>query len=350
MACLMLAEDGIISAANETSLRWLEHSSDQVLGKPLHAFFGAGGQFFLQSQVFPMLTLKGGLEEIYLRVKTSKGTQIPILANIGRLTVAGRTVIEFSFIRIAQRGHLEDELLLAKKLAEQASDSKTKFLGMMSHELRTPLGAISLNNQLLLSGEFGQIPLAQQELIEGSEGCVRSVTVLIEDILNFAQMRGGPIQIVPKNLSVEIALDRAILAIRHRFQVAELTLRKDAGGAELVARYDPDRVQQILLNLLNNALKFTPKGGAVSISAFREGEWAVVEITDTGCGIPHDQLSRIFEPFVQLHSSVETTEKKGVGLGLAICSDLAIAMGGQMRVRSEAGKGSTFTMVLPLAS
>jgi signal transduction histidine kinase len=116
----------------------------------------------------------------------------------------------------------------------------------------------------------------------------------------------------------------------------------------LMVRYDANRLQQILLNLINNALKFTPRGGSVTLSVHREKDAAAFEVTDTGCGIPPEQLQRVFEPFVQLHTTIESADKPGVGLGLAICQELAFAMGGRISVRSSVGLGSTFSVMLPL--
>jgi signal transduction histidine kinase len=118
----------------------------------------------------------------------------------------------------------------------------------------------------------------------------------------------------------------------------------------LLGRYDANRLQQILLNLLNNALKFTPRGGTVTLRERAEGDAFVIDVVDSGCGIPLEQLQRVFEPFVQLHTAIESADKPGVGLGLAICRDLATAMGGTIRVQSTVGIGSTFSVLLPLAS
>lgn len=343
----LLAEDSVILSVNDTALGWLGFSREALVGHPLHIVLGPGGQFFLQSQILPMLKLKGGLEEIYLRMREKSGETVPVLVNAARRAEGGQRVIEFSFVRIKQRGKLEDELLLARKLAEQASDAKTKFLGMMSHELRTPLQAISLNNQMMLTGEYGPMSAEQKEALESSQSCTDSVVVLIDDILDYARMQGGPVQVTLENLVVGRVLDRLETSTRHRFQPTGLTGVRDSGGDAFIVRGDANRVQQILLNLVNNALKFTPSPGTIKLSSQRSGTFVAIEVTDTGCGIPEDQVQRIFEPFVQLRTTVAATEKPGVGLGLAICRDLAQAMGGKMQVRSTLGTGSTFSLLLP---
>jgi signal transduction histidine kinase len=343
-----LAEDARVLTVNATAVRWLGYTESEIVGRPFHFLLDKGGQFFLRSQVLPMLKLKGSLEEVYLRMRDKAGASVPILANAAYLE-RGPSLIALAFLRIPQRGVLEDELLRAKKLAEQASDAKTKFLGMMSHELRTPLQAISLINQALLDGAYGDLTAEQTEIIGNSEGSAHSVAVLIEDILNFSRMDGGDVKITVEILPVERAMERAEVAIRHRFKNAGVTCVRQPIQSELVARYDANRLQQILLNLLSNAVKFTPRGGSVTLSARRDGTMVAIDVTDTGCGIPPEQLQRVFEPFVQLHTTIQSGETPGVGLGLSICQGFATAMGGSISVRSAVGLGSTFTVHLQLA-
>ena len=343
-----LAEDSLILRVNDTAVTWLGFSREELVGQPLRVVLGDGGQFFLQSQILPMLKLKGSLEEVYLRIREKSGGTV--LANAVRLERDGNVVIEVSFMRIRQRGKLEDELLLARKLAEQASDAKTKFLGMMSHELRNPLQTITLNNELFLAGEYGPLTAQQIQVLESSQADTDSLVVLIDDILDFARMQGGPVQVTMEDLIVGRVLNRVETTIRHRFEQAGVACERDSKGDDLVMRGDAQRVQQILLNLINNALKFTPRPGRVTLSSRRDGAFVAIDITDTGCGIPEEQLQRIFEPFVQLGATVAASEKTGVGLGLAICHDLARAMGGSMQVRSSIGAGSTFSVLLPAAA
>ncbi|MEO7412183.1 MAG: PAS domain-containing sensor histidine kinase [Opitutaceae bacterium] len=345
----ILTADCRILEVNGAALRWLGYSEDELVGKPFHVVLGSGGQFFLQSQILPMLKLKGSLEEIYLRMRGKSGDTGPMLANTA-LRETGEPRIEFTFLRIPQRGHLEDELLQARKMAEQASDAKTKFLGMMSHELRTPLQLIGLNNQMLLGGECGLLNEEQKEMLEASQSAADSVAVLIDDILDFVRMQGGPANLTLEPVRVSRVLDRAEISLRHRLHQAGLICARRPGVENLSVLADKNRLQQILLNLLNNALKFTPRNGSVTIASHRADEFVVIEVIDTGCGIPPEQLQRIFEPFVQLTTSIESTDKPGIGLGLAICRDLARAMGGRMGVKSELGVGSTFSISLPCAT
>jgi PAS domain S-box-containing protein len=343
---IILAEDGVVLRVNQTVVQWLGFSAEELTGRSLHLLLGGGGQFFLHSQILPMLKLKHNLEEVYLRLREKSGETVPVLANFGYVSVEAGTRIEFAFIRITQRGQLENELLQAKKLAEQASDAKTKFLGMMSHELRTPLQLISLNNQLLLEEALGTLTSDQVETLQSSEEATRSVALLIDDILNYARMEGGPVQVAVETVEIGQVLTRAETSIGHRMAQSGLNFRREGDPANFSVRADPNRLQQILMNLLNNAIKFTPRGGTITLAATQSLSEAVISVSDTGCGIPPDQLQRVFEPFVQLRSSIVSTDKPGVGLGLSICRDLARAMGGRMDVQSTLGQGSVFSVVL----
>jgi signal transduction histidine kinase len=145
------------------------------------------------------------------------------------------------------------------------------------------------------------------------------------------------------------ALERAETLIRVRAQQAGLTLVSDAGTHDAAVLADADKLQQLLLNLLTNAIKFTSTGGTISVACETSGERTRIHVRDTGVGIPEEQIEQIFDPFVQLEHQPADATQRGVGLGLAISRDLARAMGGELTVTSVAGEGSVFTVELPSA-
>ena len=172
---------------------------------------------------------------------------------------------------------------------------------------------------------------------------------LVNDLLNYSRIEAGRLHY--DIADVELGpLVRAVCAMIE-IQAEGKNVGIEAVGTDdpVIARADGPKVEQIMLNLVVNAVKFTPAGGSVSLRWRREGDRAVVEVTDTGIGIPDDHLHSIFEPFVQVGRSL-TTPHEGAGLGLAISRDLARAMGGDLSVRSTMGEGSTFTLVLPAAA
>ncbi|MGZ5432974.1 MAG: sensor histidine kinase, partial [Thermoanaerobaculia bacterium] len=170
----------------------------------------------------------------------------------------------------------------------------------------------------------------------------RELMRMINDILDFAKVESGRIDVQVSAVSVANAVARAGSLIHVRLAEKELAF-ESAGcdGVEVLA--DPDRLQQVLLNLLTNAIKFTPAGGRISVTCARDGDRLLLHVRDTGIGIAPNQQHRVFEPFVQL----EATRAEGVGLGLAISRELTRAMGGELTVESTPAVGSVFTIALP---
>jgi signal transduction histidine kinase/CHASE3 domain sensor protein len=237
----------------------------------------------------------------------------------------------------------------ARFAAESANRAKAAFLASMSHELRTPLQAALGFAQLVRSGVYGEVNAEQSEVLGRVERSQTHLSRLIDDILDFARLEAGRVRIEPKAVLVaDVIADLApLVEPQAAAKNIELSLLPPAPGLTVVA--DRQRLQQILVNLVGNAVKFTPENGTIRVGAHKDGAMASMFIQDTGMGIPADRLQAIFEPFVQVEDSLTRTAS-GAGLGLAISRDLARAMGGDLHVMSEIGKGSTFTLTLPLAS
>jgi signal transduction histidine kinase/CHASE3 domain sensor protein len=237
----------------------------------------------------------------------------------------------------------------ARYAAESANRAKAAFLASMSHELRTPLQAALGFAQLVRSGVYGAVNEQQSEVLGRVERSQTHLSRLIDDILDFARLEAGRVRIEPKPVVVaDVIADLApLVEAQAAGKNVQLSLLPPPPG--LVVMADRQRLQQILVNLVGNAIKFTPENGTIRVAAQKDTTTAQVFIQDTGKGIPADRLQAIFEPFVQVEDSLTRTAS-GAGLGLAISRDLARAMGGDLKVDSRLGKGSTFTVVLPLAS
>jgi light-regulated signal transduction histidine kinase (bacteriophytochrome) len=235
----------------------------------------------------------------------------------------------------------------ARDDAERANKAKFDFLAMMSHELRTPLNAIGGYAQMLEMGVRGKVTDAQKQDLTRIQQAQRHLLGLINNILNFAKLDAGEVtfDIKPMDYSAELTELESLVLPQLRDKRLTFTLSLPEGP--LRAEADADKVRQILLNLVSNAIKFTGEGGSISATAHREGETIVTEVTDTGRGIPADRLTTIFEPFVQVDRQRARHGQEGIGLGLAISRDLARRMRGDLTARSTPGKGSTFTLTLP---
>ncbi len=292
----------------------------------------------------PLVQLAGAAESV------SRGTYNRVVAGgsgeIGRLAA---TFDAMAKEMVAARRELEkraSEADTARQEAEEANRSKSDFLAMMSHELRTPLNAIGGYAQLLTMGIHGPLNQEQRNALERIDRNQTHLLTLITDLLSFARIDAGRVQYDIQDVPLHESLANLEPLIAPQLQSRDLTFTYRPCPAGLYVRADSDRLSQILLNLVGNAIKYTPDGGAVSLSCEFDETTVRIHVHDTGRGIPPDRLSYIFEPFVQGERALNRPNE-GVGLGLAISRELAAAMHGELMVSSEVGRGSTFTLVLP---
>lgn len=244
---------------------------------------------------------------------------------------------------------LTEKTLLAEEArlaAEEANRVKSDFLAHMSHELRTPLNAIAGYTDLMQLGIHGELTSHQRVDLERIKRAQRLLLGHINDVLNFAKVDAGHIHYDIKPFALRSVIDELLVLIEP--QLAALSLEYYGGDIPdtLMVCADEEKVQQVLVNLLSNATKFTPRGGRISVEATPIGSSIRIDVTDTGVGIPADKIDTIFEPFVQLERTLSSSHQ-GTGLGLAISRDLARGMSGQLTVTSTDGGGSTFSLTLP---
>jgi len=264
--------------------------------------------------------------------------------------------------RAEERARMIERERVARVEAEAANHAKSEFLATMSHEFRTPLNAVIGYAQLLDLGVGGTLTPEHRQHVSRILATSRHLLGLVSEVLDLARVDAGRLAVQITPTSASTVVEAAAALVQPLAEERGVTfVAGPIDGADVYFAGDEDRVRQVLVNLLTNAVKFTDAGGEVSLQYGNTsrpdsdaqlepgGPWTFFRVSDTGIGIPHDQTARIFEPFVQVKSG-RTRANDGSGLGLAICHRLSRLMRGDITVRSTIGAGSTFTLWLPAAS
>jgi PAS domain S-box-containing protein len=295
----------------------------------------------------------GALERVFLSVK------FPLRDLEGRVYAVGGVSTDITELRRVQREVTEanarlehtvtmrtQELVEARDRAEQADHAKTAFLSTVSHELRTPLNSILGFSEIVLRELSGPLNDEQRRQLTIVHDSARLLLDLINEILDLSRIEAGRMQLTVETFELADVLQRRVEA---------LASQADSKGLRLACRLapdlgtmtsDPKRIAQIVSNLLSNAVKFTDRGG-IDLSAERSRDAVRIAVSDTGPGIAPNDVAQLFKPFVQV-GELQERHREGTGLGLAISRHLARALGGDITVTSEVGRGTTFTVTLPV--
>ena len=248
--------------------------------------------------------------------------------------------------------HKVDELAQANLRLFELNNLKNEFLATMSHELRTPLNSILGFSDVLLASP-GNLTEKQQRYVAHIRSSGRTLLSLITDVLDLAKIESGKMELHPVRTSVVDLVERVVGAMMPIAERKNLDLSSEVDSDVPLVFQDVGKLQQVLNNLLSNAIKFTPEGGRVRVRASRQNDNLVLTVEDTGIGIPLEDQDRIFEKFRQGATATGqhdplTREFEGTGLGLSITRELSKLLGGGIALQSEFGKGSRFTVMVPL--
>jgi PAS domain S-box-containing protein len=348
-AVVTMNDEGRITRWNSQAEIIFGRPSSQVLGKPLAEVIIP--ERFRAAHVEGLATyLRTGVGSILNRrlevsALAGDGREFPIEISIAPIR-SGESVGFCAFVRdITVRHQAEEALRSAKVAAEDANAAKSAFLANMSHEIRTPLNGIIGFTDLLLIGDE-PLPAQHRDHVETIHDCGRHLLTLINDVLDLSKIESGQLEVERVRCSPHQIIAEAISVLRVRAQERGLDLEY-FWKSEIpdTIETDPTRLRQIVMNLVGNSLKFT-EVGSVQVAARIEDPASprlVIDVIDTGVGIPAEALSRIFDPFVQADNSI-TRRFGGTGLGLSISRRLAVALGGDITVESTPGRGSTFTV------
>ena len=371
-------DSGVIYEYDEVNeqfhLRATQDLEDEIVGMlravPVRKGEGATGRAAMTREPvqIPDIT-RGGVYQSHVRDALLRAgyralLAVPLLREddiVGGLTVHRREPGEFSaevidllrtFATQSALAILNARLFLEiedkSRALEVASRHKSEFLANMSHELRTPLNAIIGFSEVLAEGMFGEVNDKQAEYLGDILESGRHLLSLINDILDLAKIEAGRMELVATDFDLPRAIDNALTLVRERSSRRGIALRRVVDERLSPIRADERKVKQVLLNLLSNALKFTPEGGRIDVRAAVHDGMVEVSVADTGVGIASEDQEAVFEEFRQVGTASRKVE--GTGLGLALSRKFIELHGGRIWVKSQVGVGSTFTFTLPLAA
>lgn len=356
-AYLSTLPDGTIVRANRTFFEWFGVDRAEILGRVrFQALLTVGSRIYYETHYSPLLQMQGFVNEIALEIRRTDGAVRPIVASARQLRGpnGAARVNRVALFDSTDRRRYEQELLEARKRAEQAAraletvlSQKTEFSAILAHELRNPLAPI--RNALELMHQSGNDAAVTARAAATMRRQVAQMVRLVDDLFEVSRTDQGKLSL--HKLPVDL------LSLIHHAAEASLSILEDAGvrysatlpDAPIYIEADAVRLAQVIGNILNNASKFTPRGGSVSLVLERMESEAVLRIRDTGIGIASDQLPRIFELFVQADSPLES--RSGLGIGLTLAKTLVERHGGRISVHSEGvGRGTEFVVALPALS
>lgn len=318
----------------------------EEMGRRLAAESASLAESVRRSNELSVLTRELREQAVELEAQRQEAQSLTVdLAQANRRLQAALHDTELARIS-AETAHLEARS--AAHQAAEANQAKYSFLAMMSHELRTPLNAIAGYAELVSTGVYGPVSEQQKSALARLQSSQRSLLALINNLLNFVRLESGEVSATLEPVAVAALFERLAEMTDRMPGTRNLSLEFQQPEVPLVVRTDPDKALQVLMNLLSNAIRFTPDDGAIRLEAARMDSHVAIRVMDTGVGIEHERLEKLFEPFVTL-SSDYSSPREGTGLSLAISRDLALLLEGELLAESEPGKGSVFTLMLPAA-
>lgn len=279
------------------------------------------------------------------------GSEFPVISDAAPIMDAGEIVGLRAFtLDITERKRNEDALKQARIAAEEANHAKSRFLNAMSHELRTPLNGILGFTELLAGRFFGPLNDKQSDYITLLERSGRHLLDLINDVLDVAKLDAGASELNREEFAPSQLIDNSVALMGPQLEKKGLVITENMDSAIDLISGDPRRCKQIMLNLLSNAMKYSPGGGSIDIQAkIVDGSMAMFSVSDQGPGIPAEKLGKIFDEFYQVEETRDS-QLGGTGIGLELVKKLTELHGGKVGVESQVGEGATFWFTLPLAS
>jgi PAS domain S-box-containing protein len=349
--------DGIITSWNRGAETIFGYTAAEALGKHISLIIPLERRAE-EADVLARVRRGEKVDHFDTERHTKNGRRVSISLTVspikdweGRVIGASKVARDVTERRLAEEAlrRAKADAEEARRLADAANRTKSEFLASMSHELRTPLNAILGYAELVALGIYGPVSEGQRNAMGRLRRSGEHLLALVNDVLGFAKLEAGVVQYDIAPVPIDALLSSLEALVAPQLAARMLRYRHEGCDPSIKVQADADKVRQIVVNLLANAIKFTPAGGEITLACAIEAGRVRIDVRDTGMGIPPDKLEAIFEPFVQAERR-RTHPGEGVGLGLAISRELARAMGGDITVASRLETGSTFTLTLPTAS
>ncbi len=332
---------------NRAMAKMLGYEPEEMLGRHLFSFMEESEILKAKSDLEKR---KSGISEKhefeFLR-KDGTGihthlTTAPVIDDAGNYRGAVAAVMD-----ITEKKRIENDLLKAKEIAETASKSKSDFLANMSHELRTPLNAIIGFSEFMLKADSEGLTKNHIEYLERIYSAGQHLLSLINDILDLSRIEAGKMELFAENIDLPGTLEYCMTMFREKARNHRIKMTFEADEAPKIVRADLRKLKQIVINLLSNALKFTPDGGEVQVAASLNGGEVLISVRDSGIGFKPEDMKRIFAPFERAGENANKNIE-GTGLGLSMVKRLVELHGGRVWAESAPGEGSSFYFTIPI--
>ncbi|SDF93178.1 PAS domain S-box-containing protein [Methanolobus vulcani] len=341
---VILNQNGKILEANKKYAEMAGYTPDELL--EMH-IWELDAKWTQEEMIFHFKNFKERPQYIETTILRKDGSLIDVEISSSMATLNEESLI-FSVCRdITERKNTEMALLRAKALAEESNKIKSEFIANMSHELRTPLNSVIGFSQVLNDKIFGDLNEKQSHYVSNILKSGNHLLKLINDILDVSKIESGNMLYEPEPISISEVLEESITLMEPLIKEKHIDFKINIELDGLKVNADKTKIKQILYNLLSNAIKFTYKYGKVWVDCEVENDNILISVSDNGIGIATEQQKAIFDPFKQVSSSNNRTHG-GTGLGLAIVKYYVEMHSGEIRVKSEVGKGSTFTFTIPI--